>query len=882
MSGIDNHISLKIQNNGIENNTVTNNAASAKNASQTIPLVQRYTEEDLLKKLGITKDVLNAILLKYPDATSLPLDKLQVLVNKEIASNQLNENSEANIHNRASEPDNKMNSASNESLNAEENSELSETQRPFNKGEFIKLSPDKKANVIALELAKNKFLYSDSDNPKTEEDWNNLTEEERQNLFKSTLEAVKNDKNGLAKLLTNYGKSSIADSTMTRIQAANMYEISLEDFQKLSQVEREEYVYDYLNTEKEFADAEGRKPEFTKSERDYWNRSNLLAESVNNYYKQKGIERSVCPGDVSQVLREENLNLEQIQFDYLDNKIKQGQNLSKYEKYQYKYLSETKDYFETDSQLNNLANAENQKLQEPPSLYSKIQSTEFAEKYNDAFPNEKVEILYGILKQEAGNDKKVLYDNLIASASDAYKKGDRALASDLAKKARLVDRVRYISVDKNASATEVSLKTKSAKDLSAQEAAELHKNIGNNENEAIAESGGIALVGRSSDEQALEISYVGSKFSKVDNAMYDRFTKFEDIDKAEIGYTNVRNGATQETLNYVAANADKSQAELQNTVLKMYTEGNKEATQAAIDAKTVTRFYAQNQTEALNTLKNNAETLMEKGEAIKALNLLSDQIQDCHKDNQLDMHKSMMQSKYSEVQEHTAGNIKNYDPTVQSQALDVVYTSGNEKAIEKAVTSLENAPSYIQEAELSRVIVETSIRNSKSSLNIITTDSDSNVSLKSKIVSGASLTPNEFNALPSELKREYFTNYFKKLPLEQKIKLLSSIPNGAQKKTIYVMIARTDANLFNAIVKDKDRADMLLSMGLPNDVKNKITNVVKFLAVSDIGYQNIAKKYDIEYENEKNKQDNSLYTTNPYGFDIKEIYLKDKKGNLMV
>jgi len=864
MSGIDNHISLKIQNNGIENNTVTNNAASAKNASQTIPLVQRYTEEDLLKKLGITKDVLNAILLKYPDATSLPLDKLQVLVNKEIASNQLNENSEANIHNRASEPDNKMNSASNESLNAEENSELSETQRPFNKGEFIKLSPDKKANVIALELAKNKFLYSDSDNPKTEEDWNNLTEEERQNLFKSTLEAVKNDKNGLAKLLTNYGKSSIADSTMTRIQAANMYEISLEDFQKLSQVEREEYVYDYLNTEKEFADAEGRKPEFTKSERDYWNRSNLLAESVNNYYKQKGIERSVCPGDVSQVLREENLNLEQIQFDYLDNKIKQGQNLSKYEKYQYKYLSETKDYFETDSQLNNLANAENQKLQEPPSLYSKIQSTEFAEKYNDAFPNEKVEILYGILKQEAGNDKKVLYDNLIASASDAYKKGDRALASDLAKKARLVDRVRYISVDKNASATEVSLKTKSAKDLSAQEAAELHKNIGNNENEAIAESGGIALVGRSSDEH--------------DNAMYDRFTKFEDIDKAEIGYTNVRNGATQETLNYVAANADKSQAELQNTVLKMYIEGNKEATQAAIDAKTVTRFYAQNQTEALNTLKNNAETLMEKGEAIKALNLLSDQIQDCHKDNQLDMHKSMMQSKYSEVQEHTAGNIKNYDPSVQSKALDAVYESGNESAIDAAVNSLESAPSCVQEEVSLKIVGETAARNNLIEL----AQSPDTVSLQERLASGAHLSQSEFNALPSELKREYFTNYFKKLPLEQKIKLLSSIPNGAQKKTIYVMIARTDANLFNAIVKDKDRADMLLSMGLPNDVKNKITNVVKFLAVSDIGYQNIAKKYDIEYENEKNKQDNSLYTTNPYGFDIKEIYLKDKKGNLMV
>lgn len=881
MSGIDNNISFKINNNGIENNTVTNDTASAKNASQTIPLVQKYTEEELLKKLGITKDVLNAILLKYPDATSLPLDKLQVLVNKEIEANNLKENSEANIHNKDLESDNNIKSESNENSNSQETSELSDTQKPFDKGEFIKLSSEKKANVIALELAKNKFLYSDSANPKTEEDWNNLTEEERQNLFKSSLEAVKNDKNGLAKLLTNYGKSSIADSTMTRIQAANMNEMSLEDFQKLSQVEKEEYVYSYLDTEKKLAEGKGRKPEFTKSERDFWNRNNLLAESVNNYYKQKGIERSVCPGDVSQVLREEKLNLEQIQFDYLDNKIKQGQNLSKYEKYQYKYLSETKDYFETDSQLNNLANEENQKLQEPPSLYSKIQSTEFAEKYNDAFPNEKVEILYGILKQQAGNDKKVLYDNLMASASDAYKKGDRALASDLAKKARLVDRVRYISVDKNASATEISLKTKSTKDLSVEEAVELHKNIGNNENEAIAEAGGIALVGRSSDEQALEISYVGSKFAKVDNAMYDRGTKVKDIDNAKKIYTNVRNGAAQETLNYVAANADKAQAELQTPVLKMYTEGNKEATQAAIDAKTVTRFYAQNQTEGLNTLKNNAETLMEKGEAIKALNLLSDQIQDCHKDNQLDMHKSMMQSKYSEVQEHTAGNIKNYDPTVQSQALDVVYTSGNEKAIEKAVTSLENAPSYIQEAELPRIIGETAARNSQASLNIITTDSDSNVSLKSKIASGASLTPSEYNNLSSAEKKEYFTNYFKKLPLEQKIKLLSSIPNGAQKKTIYVMIARTDSNLFNAIMKDKDRADALLSMGLPNDVNNKIANVVKFLAVSDIGYQNIAKKHDIDYK-EQTKTNNVSYNTNPYGFDSKELYRKDKNGNLVV
>ena len=873
-----NSINVIKVNNGINNSEISSSVSKTSN-TQNIPMVSNYSEEELLKKLGITKEQYYEIVLKYPDAGSLSIDSLKALVNKEISGNN-NPNEVSSVE--QNENSNEIDSEHvNKTSDLSEKEQLSETQKPFNKSEYLKLPTDKKAESIALELAKNNFLYSDSENPKTEEDWNNLTEEERQNLYEKSLASVKSDKNGLASILTARGTGSIADSTMTKIQIANSSGISFSEFQNLSQAEREEYFYAYLNEENEIAKYEGRKPVFSKSEREYWNRSNLLAESTNYYFKQKGIDKNVCPGDVSQVLRDENISLEQIQFNYLDNKIQQGQNLSKYEAYQYKYLSKAKEHFETNSKLENLANNDSQKLQEPPSLYSKIQNTEYAEKYNNAFPNEKVEILYGILKAEAGDDKKVLYNNLMASASDAYKKGDRALASDLARKAAFVNPELYLSVDKNTSATEISLKTKAIDALSPEEAVKLHKNIGNNDNEAIAEAGGIALIGCSNEDQALEISYVGSKYAKVNNAMFDRITKFENIDKAEIGYTNVRNGATQETLNYVAANADKAQAELQNPVLKMYTEGNKEATQAAIDAQTVTRFYAQNQTEALNTLKNNAESLMGKDEAIKALNSLSDQIRDCDKDNQLDMHKSMMQSKYSEVQEHTAGNIRDYDPTVQSKALDAVYTSGNEKAIEKAVTSLENAPTYIQEAELSRIIGETAVRNDQDALNILTNDTNSGEDLKAKIASGASLTPSEYNNLSSSEKREYFTNYFKKLPLEQKIKLLSSIPNGAQKKTIYVMIARTDSNLFSAIVKDKDRADALLSMGLPPDVDNKIAGVVKFLAVSDIGYQNIAKKHDIDYKNQ-DKPNNVSYNTNPYGFDSKELYRKDKNGNLVV
>lgn len=371
----------------------------------------------------------------------------------------------------------------------------------------------------------------------------------------------------------------------------------------------------------------------------------------------------------------------------------------------------------------------------------------------------------------------------------------------------------------------------------------------------------------------------GNENVEIQKLGYDVATTIDDVDKQDSAVIELQahENAKEELQVYAANNADKLKGKAQITSLDIATQKSEKATAAAAENGIVAKLDKENQTKVFSMVRNRIEQQFNEEDAIKYSNSLADQIKDCHKDNQLAMHKDIMQSKYSEVQEHAAANIKDYDMTVQAKALDTVYASNNEKAIEAAVTNLENAPSYIQETELPRVTGEAAARN-----NLIEfAQTSDTVSLQERLASGVQLSQSEFNTLPSDVKREYFANYFKKLPLEQKIKLLSSIPNGAQKKTIYVMIARTDANLFNAIVKDKDRADMLLSMGLPNDVNNKITNVVKFLAVSDVGYQNIAKKHDIEYDNDK-KANNSSYTTNPYGFDAKEIYLKDKKGNLMV
>lgn len=258
-------------------------------------------------------------------------------------------------------------------------------------------------------------------------------------------------------------------------------------------------------------------------------------------------------------------------------------------------------------------------------------------------------------------------------------------------------------------------------------------------------------------------------------------------------------------------------------------------------------------------------------------------MQELAPDEQLSMFNRTMGSKHDDVVNYGASNINRLDPSVQSDAMDSVYATGNQNAIEAAVESIVNSPSSdVIERELPTIVMEASKDYSAQAPVEIINDSTQTTfnqdTLKQKIASGSGLSPQEYASLTSSQKREYFSNYFKKLPLEQKIKLLSSLPNGSLKKSVYTAIARLDSNLFTAIVKDKDRADMLLSMGLPADVNQKIDRIVSFLAVSDVGYQNIAKKYDIVYGEEQRK---SSYSTNPNGFDYKDIMKTDKYGNIL-
>lgn len=932
--------------------SVGSQTSSTNTSSLNSIMVKNQDFDKLLKKLNISQDELMVLINKHPDFLNLEANKQTELVNQLKA--EVKQTAEQKVEDLSLEPE-----------TTEVASDSEDSFGVFNKAEYNKLSTKEKINACITEFVKSQYIYGTKNHdggyisqPHSEEQWNALTPEQKQQLIEKFKTGINNsDKFESLKALINLSTSenlenasaidSAADVVMNGIQSASRVGISYVEFMHQDDATRYNAIDEYL------AEAEMLDPNsLNENDKKYIAHWKLVSSQVADIVaKEKGLEDvELCPSDARQYIKYYNLNEEQLLYDALKSKKDKGLNLTKEEENK---LADLSRYVNTPAGQREIKKSKAANLEKLQAEYDSIKAKKangenltseelgvlniLETKLNPTDEKAKKELeelkafAKSMPKPETDFEKAVVsdFETFTSEIKEHIKGSDmeavaaKAFIDKKCKDMNPEQRAEYIKTaikfySGSASSKlfaiyskqypelldDVSLVGKGAlatKDLDAEQYKKLAKatkeaSMSNNEFEkedalAAVKTSGIILTSKScagaehDDKKVIYSSDIaaGNDDVEIQKLGFEVTTTINDEEKQGTAVIELQNhkNAKEELQVYAVNNADKLKGKNQITSLDLATEKSEKATAAAAENGIVAKLDKENQTEAFSIVHNRIEQQFEKEDAIKYSNALADQIKNCHKDNQLDMHKNIMQSKYSEVQEHAAGNIKDYDPTVQSQALDVVYTSGNEKAIEKAVTSLENAPSYIQEAELPRIIGETAARNSQASLNIITTDSDSNVSLKSKIASGASLTPSEYNNLSSAEKKEYFTNYFKKLPLEQKIKLLSSIPNGAQKKTIYVMIARTDSNLFNAIMKDKDRADALLSMGLPNDVNNKIANVVKFLAVSDIGYQNIAKKHDIDYKNQ-DKQNHVSYNTNPYGFDSKELYRKDKNGNLVV
>lgn len=338
--------------------------------------------------------------------------------------------------------------------------------------------------------------------------------------------------------------------------------------------------------------------------------------------------------------------------------------------------------------------------------------------------------------------------------------------------------------------------------------------------------------------------------------------------------------ANHDTQIYIAKNSSLATEGAQAHYVDIAGKNSSKAAAYISENGIIAQLSAKDQTEALVATRANIEKHFKGQKAIQYSNSLADQIQNCDKNNQLAMHNEMLNSKYSEVQEHVAGNIKNYDVSVQSKAIESIVATGNVKATEVAMTNLTSAPQVVQDDANLKGILNNAYSNT-------TIEYATNSEIQQKIASGAKLTSQEFYALSPQEKQSYIANYFKSLPTAKQFKILSSLTDVNLKKTIFKRLINEDKNFFRSLVEnDANTAEFAYNMHIGEEI---VMEVAKRKSASDIKFALLSQKIDADYQ----KKNSSLastentfsrnYTTDPNGFkfDPKELFKLDKNGNIL-
>lgn len=703
----------------------------------------------------------------------------------------------------------------------------------FDHKAFAEFSNDDKAKTFALELAKNRFLYGNSQ--KTEEDWNALSNEQKAEL-------VQNERNNFVKNVSadefcDDAISKTLEDKMILLQAANSRRMSFEQLNSLEpQIDAKgnaigeskfDIIADYNYS---ISESDNPKVQDNLSEKqlkaieERKNLSKIIVEECKN----SGIEDFgdgtiiLQPTEIARYLKEikEKTKKDQLtlQIQYLENRQEKGIPLDDAEKERLEFCK-------------NLQNGLNAVKNIEVKDYGRLETVRNSEygKYleNSLSDSDKITVYGEYIERNFSNLK-----------SDEYAKAVGELTSEIMREpdGKILGSLLYAKILKEAT-PEQKLALARLKNVYSQVNNTVHINE-HDANSVVAvaetqEANGLfelseQRINISDDEHAHATSKIdsGSKSENVQRAHSNRAYKVQDAKMQSDMLTNTAENSTLQVRKETAVRLPEAHKDNQVDLSQKFM-ADKEVATAMNDAQILDKFHKDNQTAIFTSFKNRFEQNdFAKDEAIKQLNTLSNQIQNCDKDNQLAMHNEIMTSKYSEVQENAASNIKNYDSSVQAKAIDAVYQTGNQKAIDKAVSNMSLYKSDdVKSQELGRILGEHSISSEKD--------------LKERFLDGK-LTLQEISQLPPSQRREYFVEMYRKATPAQKLQWLSKMPDGTQKKTVYTFIALYDSNLLNSMIENGKGLEMftvcsdvaaqnkifaLMSKSENNDVKQQCEQI---------------------------------------------------------
>lgn len=764
----------------------------------------------------------------------------------------------------------------------------------------------------------------------SEEEWNNLSKDAKKAEV-DKLKAFIDKNNVLAKLkkdLTskfgNKDKEVLADHVMRCIQAANTNESSILDFMALDEYDCADKINDYLYTDNEFG-----ADNLNKADREYLEQNKLLKSEVTKYISEKrgeDIGDNLDMSDVGKYIKYYNLNKEELLYSALKSK----QNLTSFEKKQLEYynkVSNTPTYNNLikDSKAKNILdlqveyNALTAKKErgeelspEQEGTYGILQETLNTDEAKELIQHartlptpktseeKKIVADYGDFKKSiAGHANGVTefvltynYLNEKTEGMSTKEKGEYIAnfmiynpspsnarifgiymkeCPNLLEDIRLVEHAALNVDDMSESQFETSRKPVLTLSRS--------KNPSDQKRAAFAANSASSILeeckGPEYDGLKVSNSRCNAQIPGADSVLTTNTNAtITDPEKATKAQRYVTKGkyATEETHRYTADKAKYFPPDAQYGIVKDVIDASSKATAYIAENDIVSGLAAKAQTPTFEYTHKKIDEYYDGDDAIKYSKALASQIPQCDKDNQLDMHNDIMTSKYSEVQQYAASQISKLDPTVQAEAIQTAYATGNESVIAAASAEVVKCAPDVQQLVAPVIVVQNAM------------DSDSLSSDdKFKLLNSLNLTSDQIAKLSPKEKREYFTKLFKQASISDKMKMLGTL-SGTQQKSAYTLICRYYPEILSSMVEG-GKGKSLLDMGLPIDINNKIIGLMKrstnIQVITQLKEIQADSKFKDFFKDMADKNSQGIdFVTSAFATSPKELKNKKVKGNI--
>ncbi len=873
----------------------TSQASASAQAKPENTSIMAKPQDELLKKLGITEAEYMAMVNANPEFATMSLEKQLEYISK----NKTKTTEQTSQNNNTAQPSQAATASESQSAATQTSAQTTQNETPkesldhlyFNNADYSKLPLSKKLEVYVNEYTKNSFMYSDSENPKTLDDWNNLSKEEQTKYIAESKKGLEEKFSAVLSETSSDLKGKAIDAMMTDLQAANYGGYTIEQMNKLDQNQKSDLVYSYLSEVKELAPNT-----LSDSDKARLQYQQTLVDAVNHLAGQDNL----CLADAKQYMKDNNLTQTEVLQQYLTQKAQNGELSADEQKLLDKLNADINDpamqgvlmeakfqglknlEAELEEAKKNGDTARAEKLEkvinsndsvkirkwakayqiekkEPPKSYHKFRESSFGKLYEQTSdPQERAAILMAYVKEKYPNSAKKqsklaieLYNGLCSEGIDAAETKVSFLSACLVFDPEIGKKIlshKDVSTDVSTkSLNNIRKKNKNVPKaydkINGQKQKNLYKDAKlyferNGQSKLLEHAK--RLISSTQDvflDSALEIpdenkdEYIAAlgeanEDTEIANKNIDITATYVNAELQLKSNETINQFATEETKAYGAVHTDLMLSENQTRLASMYTNDSRLATEAFVEDGTWARFDKENQTEGMELAYNRTDELFEGEEKIDLLNTNADHIANADKENQLDMHNFYMESKYSDVVEHAAGNIYKYDESVQGDALDSTKNTGNQDAIDAAMSNFDKYADYVQEnPKYQAMQQETEVRQAQEVAQQVAEFHEQ----YEKLTGMQSNIEQEIT--DDEQKLSYIKNFLNASPQEQ-FKLLSKIPMSWQ-GTVFSKIATYCPQMLSGLVKQGYGQYILNTPGLDSDVVYKVVDIMLTCQTSD-------------------------------------------------